>query len=207
MNNFYRSYVKRFIDILISLILIFALLPLLVVSLPFVYFSNRGQVFFIQMRPGKSGKLFSLYKFKTMIDKYDEQGSLLQDKYRLTKTGRIIRSLSIDEIPQLINVLAGDMSLIGPRPLLPRYLSLYDENQMRRHEVRPGITGLAQINGRNKLNWNERLKLDVWYVDNYSFWLDVKILLLTVIKVIKREGVNSQKDTTMEPFKGNKSLL
>ena len=165
-------------------------------------FFNRGSVIFIQPRPGKNGKIFNLIKFKSMNDRKDDYGNLLPDSMRLSKTGKLIRSTSLDELPQLINVLKGDMSLVGPRPLLVKYLPLYNATQDRRHEVRPGITGWTQVNGRNALTWEKKFELDIWYVDNVSFWLDLKILWLTIIKVFKREGITAADATTMKPFTG-----
>lgn len=204
-NQMVYGYVKRLTDISISLIALCILSPLLIVFSVFLYFANKGAgVYFTQSRPGKKGKIFSIIKFKTMTDELDKNGKLLPDEKRLTKIGRLVRSLSIDELPQLINVLKGDMSLVGPRPLLPKYLPLYNERQARRHEVRPGITGWSQVNGRNLLSWEQKFEMDVWYVENLSFAVDLKILWLTVVKVLKREGVNQSKETTMPPFIGNK---
>jgi lipopolysaccharide/colanic/teichoic acid biosynthesis glycosyltransferase len=168
-----------------------------------VYLSMGSPVLFRQKRPGLHGEIFEIYKFRTMSNARDEKGALLPDEKRLTKTGAIIRSLSLDELPQLFNVVKGDMSFVGPRPLLPEYLPLYDERQKRRHDVKPGITGWAQVNGRNALSWRERFELDVWYVEHRSFLLDMKILWLTLLKVLKREGVSSRTGATMEKFKGN----
>lgn len=194
---------KRFFDFLFSLAALLVFLPLLVVVCLWLLAANSGQIFFIQPRPGRRGRVFSLYKFKTMTDGRDSAGRLLPDKDRLTAAGRFIRSTSLDELPQLLNVLKGDMSLIGPRPLLVKYLPLYNELQARRHEVKPGITGWAQVNGRNAISWQERFQLDVYYVDHMSFWLDLKILLLTIKNVLKREGINARGSATMEAFKGN----
>ncbi len=163
---------------------------------------NRGTPFFIQSRPGKNEKVFNLLKFKTMRDAYDENGKPLPDKDRITPVGAWVRKLSLDELPQLINVLKGDMSLVGPRPLLVKYLPLYNDEQKRRHDVKPGITGWAQVNGRNAINWNKKFELDIWYVDNISVVLDVKIFYLTIVKVFKREGVNVDQNNTMTPFNG-----
>ena len=169
-----------------------------------LHFANRGAgAFFTQERPGQYGKIFKVIKFKTMTDERDENGDLLPDEKRLTKIGKFIRSTSVDELPQLFNVLKGDMSLIGPRPLLPQYLPLYSKEQARRHEVRPGITGWAQVNGRNAISWTKKFELDVWYVDHCSFLLDLKIIFLTVKKVFVREGISSDTSVTMEPFTGN----
>lgn len=196
-------YMKRLIDISISTILIIStFIPLLI-----VYFTIRIKmgypVIFRQTRPGLHGKPFNIYKFRTMTDEKDKNGNLLPDIDRLTGTGNIIRKLSLDELPQLFNVLKGDMSFVGPRPLLMEYLPLYNKEQARRHEVRPGITGWAQVNGRNAISWEERFELDVWYVDNQSFWLDMKILFMTVIKVFKREGISQKGQATVEKFTGN----
>ena len=200
----YRVLIKRLLDFFVSLIVLLILSPVLIILSVWLYFVNEGAgVFFTQDRPGKNNKIFRLVKFKTMNDKRDKDGKLLPDGERLTKAGRLVRSTSLDEIPQLINVLKGDMSLIGPRPLLIKYLPLYNAEQARRHEVRPGITGWAQVNGRNAISWEEKFKLDVWYVDHVSFLLDIKILLKTVYNVIKREGISSDTSATMEAFKGN----
>ena len=200
----YRGLIKRLLDFFVSLIALLILSPVLIIVSVWLYFVNEGAgVFFTQDRPGKNNQIFRLIKFKTMNDKRDKDGKLLPDGERLTKAGRLVRSTSLDEIPQLINVLKGDMSLIGPRPLLLKYLPLYNAEQARRHEVRPGITGWAQVNGRNAISWEEKFKLDVWYVDHVSFLLDIKILLKTVYNVIKREGISSDTSATMETFKGN----
>ena len=200
----YRGLIKRLLDFFISLIALLILSPVLIIISVWLYFVNEGAgVFFTQDRPGKNNQIFRLIKFKTMNDKRDKDGKLLPDGERLTRAGRFVRSTSLDEIPQLINVLKGDMSLIGPRPLLIKYLPLYNAEQARRHEVRPGITGWAQVNGRNAISWEEKFKLDVWYVDHVSFLLDIKILLKTVYNVIKREGISSDTSATMEAFKGN----
>lgn len=170
----------------------------------FLCFANKGAgVFFTQDRPGQYSKIFKVIKFKTMTDECDEGGNLLPDEKRLTKMGKFVRSTSIDELPQLFNVLKGDMALVGPRPLLPQYLPLYSKEQARRHEVRPGITGWAQVNGRNAISWNKKFELDVWYVDHCSFLLDLKIIFLTIKKVFVREGISSDTSATMEPFTGN----
>ena len=200
----YRGLIKRLLDFFVSLIALLILSPVLIIVSVWLYFVNEGAgVFFTQDRPGKNNQIFRLIKFKTMNDKRDKDGKLLPDGVRLTKAGRFVRSTSLDEIPQLINVLKGDMSLIGPRPLLLKYLPLYNAEQARRHEVRPGITGWAQVNGRNAISWEEKFKLDVWYVDHVSFLLDIKILLKTVYNVIKRKGISSETSATMEAFKGN----
>lgn len=199
----YKSYFKRILDFIIVLVLLLLIWPILLCIILWIYFANKGSgVFFTQERPGKDGKIFKVIKFKTMTDERDADGNLLPDADRLTKIGKFIRSTSIDELPQLINVLKGDMSLIGPRPLLPQYLPLYSKEQMRRHEVRPGITGWAQCNGRNAITWAEKFRLDVWYVDNISLWTDIKIIVITVKKVFKREDISSATSVTMEYFDG-----
>ena len=200
----YVHFVKRLIDFIIVFCVLMVIWPILLVISIWLYFANKGAgIFFTQERPGKCGKIFRVIKFKTMTDECDEGGNLLPDEKRLTKMGKFVRSTSIDELPQLINVLKGDMSLIGPRPLLPQYLPLYSEEQARRHEVRPGITGWAQVNGRNAISWTKKFELDVWYVDHCSFLLDLKILFLTIKKVFVREGISSDTSVTMEPFTGN----
>ncbi len=196
-------YVKRFFDLTVSLAALVLLSPLIILIILLLLIACRGRIFFTQERPGKNEKLFRVIKFKTMNDRKDSNGKLLPDSQRLTTTGKIIRSLSLDELPQLLNVLAGDMSLIGPRPLLPKYLPLYNSFQKRRHEVRPGITGWAQVNGRNAISWEQKFKHDVWYVDNISFLLDLKIIWLTVKKILVREGINASENTPMAPFTGN----
>jgi len=203
MRRLYRDYFKRILDFLAALIGLIVLLPFCIIILPVVSISNGGPVFFCQIRPGLNNHLFKLIKLKTMTDKRDEFGKLLPDNSRLTNLGRLLRSLSVDEFPQLINILKGDMSLVGPRPLLTEYLPLYSEFQKRRHEIRPGITGWAQVNGRNELSWQKKFELDIWYVDNLSFILDLKILLMTVSRVIRRQGINSGDIVTMEKFTGN----
>lgn len=200
----YRNGFKRIIDILVSFCFLLLTGPFLLVIMIWLYFDNKGAgVFFLQHRPGKFGKIFRVIKFKTMTDERDMYGNLLPDEKRLTKVGKFVRSTSIDELPQLINVLKGDMSLIGPRPLLPQYLPLYSPEQARRHDVRPGITGWAQVNGRNAISWTKKFELDVWYVDHCSFGIDLKIVFLTVKKVFVREGISSATSVTMEPFTGN----
>lgn len=200
----YIHFFKRIIDFAIVLCVLFAIWPILLLITLFLHFANRGAgAFFTQVRPGKDGKIFKVIKFKTMTDERDAEGNLLPDAERLTKIGRFVRSTSIDELPQLINVLKGDMALIGPRPLLPQYLPLYSKEQARRHEVRPGITGWAQVNGRNAISWTRKFELDVWYVDHCSFWLDVRIILMTIKKVFVREGISSDTSATMELFTGN----
>ncbi|PIF31387.1 lipopolysaccharide/colanic/teichoic acid biosynthesis glycosyltransferase [Flavobacterium sp. 9] len=199
----YRSFFKRVIDFTASFLSLLIFSPLLLFCTVGLFFSNQGKPFFFQLRPGKNGKIFKIIKFKTMNDKKDVVGNLLSDDQRLTKIGKFVRKTSLDEIPQLINVVKGDMSLIGPRPLLPEYLPLYDEEQRRRHEVKPGITGWAQVNGRNAISWPKKFEYDVWYVDNISFVLDVKIFFLTLKKVFISEGINMEGQVTTETFKGN----
>lgn len=199
----YKHFFKRFFDFWIALVALLCLSPLLVIITIWLHFANKGAgVFFYQERPGKGGKIFKVIKFKSMTDERDADGNLLPDAERLTKVGRFIRSTSIDELPQLINVLKGDMALIGPRPLLPQYLSLYSPEQARRHEVRPGITGWAQCHGRNAISWTEKFKLDVWYVDNVSLWIDIKVVIITIKKVIFRADISSSTSATMEFFDG-----
>ncbi len=195
--------IKRVFDVLVSAVALLVLLPVVVAIALLVHRKLGSPVFFRQTRPGKDGKPFQMIKFRTMLDAVDAQGNLLPDLERMTSFGQFLRSTSLDELPELWNVLKGDMSLVGPRPLLMEYLPLYSKEQYRRHEVRPGVTGWAQINGRNALSWEEKFKLDVWYVDNRSFWLDLKILLLTVKKVFAREGVSADGEATMSKFTGN----
>ena len=199
----YKHFFKRFIDFSVALVALSILLvPMVVVTL-WLHFANKGSgAFFFQERPGKDGKIFKIVKFKTMTDERDINGNMLPDEKRLTKVGKFVRSTSIDELPQFWNVLVGDMSLIGPRPLLVQYLPLYNKEQARRHEVRPGISGWAQCHGRNSLSWNEKFIMDVWYVDHCSFWLDVRIIFLTLKKVLIREGISSATSATMEDFNG-----
>lgn len=199
----YPHFFKRVIDFLVAFVVIILLLPVLLMVAVILWINNGGSIFFMQQRPGKNEKLFRVIKFKTMNDKRDQQGNLLPDKQRLTAAGKFIRSTSVDELPQLINVLKGDMSLIGPRPLLPKYLPLYNEEQKKRHHVRPGITGWAQVNGRNAISWAQKFEYDVWYVNNLSFLVDLKIVWLTIKKIAIREGINSDGSTTMFPFTGN----
>lgn len=200
----YRKFLKRLIDIFFSGIALIVLSPIILIIWIWLSIANKGAgAFFIQERPGKDTKIFKVVKFKTMTDERDISGDLLPDEKRLTNVGKFIRSTSLDELPQLWNVFKGDMSLIGPRPLLPQYLPLYSTEQSRRHEVRPGITGWAQVNGRNSISWAERFKHDVWYVDNLSFLTDLKIIFLTIKKVVVRDGINSATSATMEHFKGN----
>ena len=199
----YKHFFKRVIDFTIVFIALLIIWPILLLVTIWLHFANKGAgAFFTQERPGKNGKIFKVIKFKTMTDERDENGNLLPDAQRLTKVGKFVRSTSIDELPQLINVLKGDMALIGPRPLRVHYLPLYSKEQARRHEVRPGITGWAQCNGRNAISWTKKFELDVWYVDNCTFWLDIRIILLTIKKVIFREDINNDSTTTMYPFDG-----
>lgn len=200
----YKNHIKRPLDFTLSLIGLVLFSPVFVIVWVLLLLSNRGAgAFFVQSRPGMGGCLFRLIKFKTMTDERDTVGVLLPDSERVTSIGRVVRSLSLDELPQLINILKGDMSLVGPRPLLTSYLPLYSVEQTRRHEVKPGITGWAQINGRNAISWEQKFEYDLWYVDNINFVLDIKIIFITVRKVIFREGINASYDVTMEPFKGN----
>ena len=200
----YSHFLKRILDFLIVFCVLVTIWPILLLLIICLHFANNGAgVFFTQERPGKNGKIFKVIKFKTMTDECDANGDLLPDEQRLTKVGKFIRSTSVDELPQLINVLRGDMALIGPRPLLPQYLPLYNKEQARRHEVRPGITGWAQVNGRNAISWTKKFELDVWYVDHCSFILDLRIIVLTIKKVFVREGISSETSATMEYFTGN----
>lgn len=199
----YKHFFKRFFDFWISLIALICISPILMVVSGWLHFANKGAgAFFFQERPGKDGKIFKVIKFKTMTDERDASGNLLPDADRLTKVGKFVRSTSIDELPQLINVLKGDMALIGPRPLLVQYLPLYSKEQMRRHNVRPGISGWAQCHGRNQITWTEKFKLDVWYVDHLSLLTDLKVIFITIKKVLFREDINSDNDATMEDFNG-----
>lgn len=200
----YRHFFKRFLDFWISLIVLILISPILVVVTIWLHFANKGAgAFFFQERPGKNGRIFKVIKFKTMTDERDANGELLPDEQRLTKVGKFVRSTSIDELPQLIKVLKGDMALIGPRPLLVQYLPLYSPEQARRHEVRPGISGWAQCHGRNAISWKEKFEYDVWYVDNLSFWTDVQVVLVTIRNVLLRKDINSATAATMEYFQGN----
>lgn len=199
----YKWIFKRFTDFTLSLIGLVCVMPVFLLVGFLLFFVNKGQPFFIQDRPGKGGKIFKVIKFKTMNDCKDKQGRFLPDEKRLTKVGRFVRSASIDELPQLLNVLKGDMSLVGPRPLLVKYLPLYNTQQAKRHIVRPGITGWAQVNGRNALSWEEKFDLDVFYVENITFTLDMKIILMTIYRILKREGIGSATSSTMEAFLGN----
>ena len=199
----YKNFIKPAIDFVLALVGFLFLSPVFVLVMIGLFFANDGKPFFFQLRPGKDGKIFKIIKFKTMTDKKDENGNLLPDADRLTKIGSFVRKTSLDEIPQLLNVIKGDMALVGPRPLLPQYLELYNDFQRRRNEVKPGITGWAQVNGRNSISWEKKFEYDVWYVDNVSFLLDVKILIMTVLKVVKSEGINEQGQATSNEFKGN----
>ena len=200
----YKHFLKRLFDFVIALIVLLLIGWFLIVISIWLHFANKGAgIFFLQERPGKHTKIFKIIKFKTMTDERDAEGNLLPDDMRLTKVGEFVRSMSIDELPQLINVLKGDMAIIGPRPLLVQYLPLYNNEQARRHEVRPGITGWAQCNGRNAISWTEKFELDVWYVDNLSFVTDLKVILITIKKVFFREDINSETSATMEAFNGN----
>ena len=199
----YKHGLKRCLDFIVVLCVLLIIWPILLVITIWLHFANKGAgAFFTQERPGKNGKIFKVIKFKSMTDERDENGNLLPDAQRLTPVGRFVRSTSLDELPQLINVLKGDMALIGPRPLLPQYLPLYSTEQARRHEVRPGITGWAQANGRNAISWTKKFELDVWYVDHLSFWLDLRIIFLTIKKVFKQEGISQEGQATMEFFNG-----
>ena len=199
----YKHFFKRFLDFWIALIALICISPILSVITIWLHFANKGAgAFFFQERPGKDGKIFKVIKYKTMTDEKDAEGNLLPDAERLTKVGKFVRSTSIDELPQLFNVLKGDMALIGPRPLRVHYLPLYSSEQARRHEVRPGISGWAQCHGRNTISWTEKFKLDVWYVDHCTLWTDVKIILITIKNVLMRKDINSAEAATMSPFDG-----
>ena len=200
----YSFFFKPLIDKLVAMVALIVASPVIIVLTVLLFIVNNGKPFFTQTRPGKNGKPFKLIKFCSMRDIFDAEGKPLPDKDRITRVGKFVRSASLDELPQLFNVLKGDMSLVGPRPLLMSYLPLYSPEQNRRHEVKPGITGWAQVNGRNSLGWNEKFLLDVYYVDNISFVLDLKIIILTFAKIIKRDGINASAESTMSPFKGNK---
>ena len=202
----YEHFFKRFFDFWIALIVLICISPFLLVIAIWLHFANKGAgIFFLQERSGKDGKIFKIYKFKTMTDERDEEGHLLPDEARLTKAGMFVRSTSIDELPQLVNVIKGEMALIGPRPLISQYLPLYSKEQMRRHEVRPGISGWAQCHGRNAISWTEKFKLDVWYVDHISLLTDLKIILITIKKVLFKEDINQAGGewATMDPFNGH----
>lgn len=201
--SIYKSCLKRVFDFTLSLSVLLVIWPLMLIVIIWLFFANKGAgIFFYQDRPGKNGKIFRVIKFKTMTDERDGNGNLLPDAQRLTKVGKFVRSTSIDELPQLINVLKGDMAIVGPRPLLPKYLQLYTKEQARRHEVRPGITGWAQCHGRNAISWTKKFELDVWYVDHCSLWLDLKIIFMTIRKVFIREGISQEGKATMEAFNG-----
>ena len=203
INFMYKHFFKRVLDFCISLIALVCISPILLVVTIWLHFANKGAgAFFFQERPGKNGKIFKVIKFKTMTDERDSNGKLLPDAQRLTKVGKFVRSTSIDELPQLINVLKGDMALIGPRPLLVKYLPLYSPEQARRHEVRPGISGWAQCHGRNAISWTEKFKLDVWYVDHCTPWTDLQVINITIKNVLMRKDINSAKAATMEAFNG-----
>ena len=199
----YKFFIKRIFEFTIALLALLILLPIFLTISIFVLLKMGTPIFFIQSRPGLNSKTFKMYKFRTMTNKCDKNGKLLEDKDRLSNFGSFLRSTSLDELPTLWNVLCGNMSLVGPRPLLIEYLPLYSKNQARRHDVRPGITGWAQVNGRNAISWNEKFELDTWYVENQSFVLDMKIILLTLKKVIRRDGISHYNHVTMEKFKGN----
>lgn len=198
----YKLVIKSIIDFCISLIVLIMFFPILFGVTVLLFIANDGKPFFFQLRPGKNERIFKIIKFKTMNDKKDSDGNLLPDAYRLTKIGAFVRKTSLDEIPQLLNVLKGEMSLIGPRPLLPEYLPLYNETQKQRHQVKPGITGWAQVNGRNAISWSQKFEYDVWYVNHVSFLLDCKIVFLTINRVLKREGITSENSVSAEAFKG-----
>ena len=195
---------KRLFDVLVSSVALLCLAPLMIVLAVLIRVKLGSPVLFRQPRPVMNGHIFEMIKFRTMLDARDASGQLLPDEYRLTPFGAFLRSTSLDELPELVNVLKGEMSLVGPRPLLVEYLPLYTSEQARRHQVRPGVTGWAQVNGRNAISWDDKFKLDVWYVDHHTFWLDIKILMLTVKKVLVRDGIASEGSVTMEKFKGNK---
>ena len=200
----YKHCLKRVLDFSIALVALFCVWWLLAIIAVWLHFANKGAgAFFLQERPGKGGKIFRVIKFKTMTDEHGSDGKLLPDAQRLTRVGRFVRSTSLDELPQLINVLKGDMALIGPRPLLVKYLPLYNDFQRRRHEVRPGITGWAQVNGRNAITWEQKFTYDVWYVDHLTLWIDIRIVFMTIRKVFRREGISADNSATMTPFTGN----
>ena len=201
--DIYSDVIKRFFDIILSLIALIILSPLLLVVSIMIYFKLGRPILFVQERVGRNNKVFKMYKFRTMKNDRDKNGVLLSDKERLTKFGEKLRSLSIDELPELINILKGDMSIVGPRPLLTQYLPLYSKEQIKRHDVRPGLTGWAQVNGRNSITWTQKFNLDLWYVKNKSLWLDIKIIFLTVKKVVIREGINQDGGVTMDYFNGS----
>ncbi|WP_256013251.1 sugar transferase [Desertivirga xinjiangensis] len=199
----YKLIFKRSLDVFVAILGLVVLSPVLIVITVLLYFTTSGKPFFLQLRPGINGRIFKIIKFRSMNEKKDKKGDLLPDSMRLTSIGAFIRRTSLDEVPQLINVLKGDMSLVGPRPLLPAYLPLYNKEQRRRHEVKPGITGWAQVNGRNAISWQKKFEYDVWYVDHLSFALDMRIVCFTIYKVFKRDGVSANGEATMQAFKGN----
>ena len=203
----YRKYIKRILDFTLSLIALIILSPILLITAILVKIKLGSPIIFKQQRPGKNEKIFTLYKFRTMTDKKDEEGNLLPDEQRLTKFGKILRSTSIDELPELINILKGDMAIVGPRPLLVEYLSLYNDKQKHRHDVRPGLTGLAQVSGRNSISWEEKFEEDLKYINKVNLVSDVKIILKTIVKVFKREGISQQENETMEKFKGSENKV
>lgn len=202
-NSFYQRYIKRTIDLILALVLLLPVLLLLAICYVAIKFETKGPAFFVQERPGLNGKIFKIYKLRTMIVETQKNGRNLSDMERLTKTGRIIRTLSLDELPQIWNIIRGEMSFIGPRPLLPQYLVLYNREQMRRHSVLPGISGWAQVNGRNCLSWDQKFEYDLWYIDHLNFLLDLKIFFMTITKVFKRKDIDVDKNNTMSEFKGN----
>ncbi len=203
----YKRCVKRLIDVIASIILIILTSPILFIVFVLVRIKLGAPVIFKQERPGKNSRIFTVYKFRSMTNQYDKNGDLLSDEMRLTDFGKFLRKSSLDELPELFNILKGDMSFIGPRPLLVRYLDRYNKEQARRHEIRPGLTGWAQVNGRNSISWEDKFRLDVWYVDHCNLWLDTKIFVLTIIKVLKRDGINSLNHATMEEFRGSEKKI
>ena len=205
--GFYEKYIKRLLDFTLSFLALIILSPVLLVTALLVRIKLGSPIIFHQERPGKSEKIFRLYKFRSMTDECDENGNLLPDDERLTRFGQILRSTSLDELPELLNILRGDMSIVGPRPLLVKYLPLYNEEQRHRHDVRPGLTGWAQANGRNAISWEEKFKLDVWYVQHISCWVDVKVIFMTVKKVFCRDGISSETSVTMEEFSATKESM
>lgn len=203
MKNFYQIFIKRPMDFLLSLIALLVLSPVLLILIILGAIKMKGNPFFTQQRPGRKEKIFRLIKFRTMTCEKDAEGNLLPDEQRLTKYGKFLRSTSLDELPELINILKGDMSIVGPRPLLVKYLPLYNQEQRHRHDVRPGLTGWAQVNGRNAISWEDKFRLDVWYVEHMSAWVDIKTIFMTVKNVLCREGISSETSATMEEFKGS----
>ena len=202
-KTFYTLFLKRFLDLILSLLALIVLLPIIFILAILIKFKLGSPILFKQCRPGKNEKIFNLYKFRTMTDTKDENGNLLSDSKRLTKFGKFIRSTSLDELPSLLNIIKGDISIVGPRPLLVEYLPLYNDLQKKRHLVKPGLTGLAQVNGRNATSWDKRFEHDIYYVEKLSFWLDLKIIIKTFYKVVKRSGISSNSSVTMEKFKGH----